>query len=139
LKKKSALYPTNVTCGAVYASSFSCGAYRASPPQPAVSISLDEVNYRVSAGVVVSKKKRNDDRFAVDFVYDLVRERMGEQRTLLESADNKMDRSSWNALLHGQALLDTLFQKKIQIVDLFVALVTIFVVSAIFAIVAKRK
>lgn len=50
---QSALPGTNVTCGGVYATAFSCGSSQSSPLTPANSISFDTISYFKDDGIVV--------------------------------------------------------------------------------------
>jgi hypothetical protein len=53
---QSAVLGSNVTCGAVYATAFSCGSTRSAPLTPAISISLDTINYFSDDGEIVEGK-----------------------------------------------------------------------------------
>lgn len=50
---QSARLGTNVTCGGVYATDFSCGSTRRAPLVPAVGISLDTITYFSDDGLIV--------------------------------------------------------------------------------------
>ena len=50
---QSAVLGTNVTCGGVYATDFSCGSTRSAPLVPATSISLDTISYFSDDGLIV--------------------------------------------------------------------------------------
>jgi hypothetical protein len=53
---QSAILGTNVTCGGIYATAFSCGSTRKAPLTPAVSISLDTISYFSDDGLIVEGK-----------------------------------------------------------------------------------
>merc|ERR1711991_270012 len=53
---QSAILGTNVTCGGIYATAFSCGSTRQAPLTPAVSISLDTITYFSDDGLIVEGK-----------------------------------------------------------------------------------
>merc|ERR1712232_186355 len=75
--QQSAPFGTNVTCGVIQATSFSCGVSRSAPNNPAIAISIDEVSLRAEAGVLTNRRKRSDPAMIdVEFAHSLVSERM---------------------------------------------------------------
>lgn len=54
---------TSVTCGAIYATAFSCGSSRAAPLTPAVAISLDTIQYFNDDGVINPTKRSMDAKW----------------------------------------------------------------------------
>jgi hypothetical protein len=53
---QSAFLGTNVTCGGIYATAFSCGSTRTAPLTPAIGISLDTISYFSDDGLMVEGK-----------------------------------------------------------------------------------
>lgn len=79
--------PTNVSCGAVYATAFSCGSSRSIPLTPALGLSLDAIHYASADGTIVVKREaRSEDKT------------MYEQR--IEQLELRIQNSlMWNAAL----------------------------------------
>ncbi len=135
--RAAATYPTDVRCGAVYASSFSCGAYRRAPPQPAVGISLDEVHYRISEGVLVARRHNVDESLVpAEFVLELLHERGAVTQThsnAMLDTSSKVEKSAWNVTLQAQTLLDKIAQRGMVLTDVLAAVATILVCAFIVA------
>jgi hypothetical protein len=53
---QSAFLGTNVACGGVYATDFSCSSTRTAPLTPAIAISLDTISYFSDDGLIVEGK-----------------------------------------------------------------------------------
>ena len=85
---------TNVACGAVYLTHISCGADRRAPPDPVVAISLDQVRFASSDGVLLGKKKKRHARVTADVAREMF------AHTLLLNEKNLADRSSLEQLTH---------------------------------------
>ena len=96
---QSAEAGTNVSCGGVYATAFSCGSTRSAPLTPAVAISLDTVLYFDDDGMVipgqpfVNQRKRSGlDTIVQRVSYLEERNAILEKRTeLLEQSDRSQD------------------------------------------------
>lgn len=136
--RRSALYPTDVGCGAVYASSFSCGAYRRAPPQPAVGISLDEVKYRVSEGLQNKRGVHEEDEevlLEASTVAEALRWRAarGEREAVLASGRGGVALEEWRAVARAQQLLDALARRGMLLTDVAVALATLLVCALLLA------
>lgn len=145
--RNSTVYPTDVSCGAVYASSFSCGAYRSSPPQPAVGISLDEVNYRVSGGVLTAKRQSTVD---VSVVYNLLTEsaehvaqsnsmRRSEQRLETMELTDIIERGDLSLAMKREKKADVATSRRMLLTDVMVAICVIVACSALTAIAMRRR
>ena len=147
--RNSTLYPTDVSCGAVYATSFSCGAYRASPPAPAIGVSLDEVNYRTSAGVLSSSRRQTS--VDVEVVYRLLAEtagagpaseallRGGERLERLTQGGDKLQRREWQQLQLLEARADGAARHKLVLTDVLVAVCVVAICSALTTLALRRR
>jgi hypothetical protein len=147
----SAVYPTNVTCGAVYATQFSCGSYRSSPPDPAIAISLDQVRFASDAGVLSSStKKRGVVDF--DFAMDVLNERMarndfgtaeelGEMEARLAALKKKelLERAEFSLGLGKESVEVDASSRRIVMSDVGVALMAVLVSSLVILFIARKK
>ena len=87
---QSAVSGQNVSCGAVYATAFSCGPLRAAPATPAMSISLDTVFYFNSDGMTVEGQDFQNQRRRRTEFYEKLVGRVGE----LESKQDYLTRKT---------------------------------------------
>ena len=89
---------TPVRCGAVYATHFSCGSTRQAPIQPAVSVSLDTIQYfnddglLLHAGMMPMSRRSNANARFVDSIlveFESIRSELGTVRS--ENAEIKSE------------------------------------------------
>jgi len=79
-------FPTPVPCGALYATAFSCGSTRSAPVTPALSISLDTLDYFNDDGLIISKRSgKNEQLEAIANNMDIVVSRVHDLETDLKT------------------------------------------------------
>jgi hypothetical protein len=152
--KNSVAYGTNVSCGAVFVTSLSCGAERSAPASPAVAISLDQIRFLGHEGRLSTTLRRrgtDSDSVDVEFAVSMLTERMErnnyatqdslEQLRSRVVASQQMQLLSRVDLKHGQAHQveeEHQSSKRMLLVDVLTAIGTVVLASAIAAF-AMRK
>jgi len=138
---QSAILGTNVTCGGVYATDFSCGSTRSAPLVPATSISLDTISYFSDDGLIVEGRllshqfdifasKRTEENSLIDNILVEVDEMHKEMRAMkLKDLqhDERLDSHDQQHVSSESILMDVM-------ISIFVVLV-----CGVFVFVIQRK
>jgi hypothetical protein len=110
---------TSVRCGAVYATDFSCGSTRQAPLQPAVSVSLDTIQYfnddglLLHAGMMPMNRRSNvNSRFVDSILVEF--EEMRTELVTLKAADSEI-KSELQTLEAADAKLEANMATKAEV------------------------
>jgi len=145
--------PTDVSCGAVYATSFSCGASRSAPPDPAVSISIDQVRFPASAGILTTLAKKRDVGYVdVEFAHDMLRQRLAGRSDLADADSftslktrvarmgemDLLERAEMSLGLGHEKREAQMSERKVQLFEVLVALGTVVVASSLVMVLMRK-